>query len=73
MLKNVAFDSAATALALWEEAKGSGVSDKTEATPSTTYNYNTASNRVLTSIVFPFPGGPNKSKPRAGDLRPVKS
>uniref|UniRef100_A0A3B4H981 Galectin n=1 Tax=Pundamilia nyererei TaxID=303518 RepID=A0A3B4H981_9CICH len=23
-------------------------------------------------MVFPFPGGPNKSKPRAGALRPVK-
>lgn len=30
-------------------------------------------NTSLTSIVFPLPGGPNKSKPRAGALRPVKS
>lgn len=27
----------------------------------------------LTNIVFPFPGGPNKSRPRAGALKPVKS
>ena len=27
----------------------------------------------LTNIVFPFPGGPNNKRPRAGALRPVKS
>ena len=27
----------------------------------------------LTNIVFPFPGGPNSNKPRAGALRPVNS
>ena len=27
----------------------------------------------FTNIVLPFPGGPNKSRPRAGALKPVKS
>ena len=27
---------------------------------------------IPTSIVFPLPGGPNNSRPLAGDLRPVK-
>ena len=28
---------------------------------------------LLTSMVFPFPGGPNNKRPLAGDLRPVNS
>lgn len=28
---------------------------------------------VLTSIVFPLPGGPNNSNPRAGALSPVNN
>ena len=28
---------------------------------------------LLTSMVFPFPGGPNSRRPLAGDLKPVNS
>lgn len=65
MLKNVALDSAATALA-WQ--------DEVKACDSTEHRADTInSNMHITSMVLPFPGGPNKSKPRAGALKPVKS
>lgn len=81
MLKKVAFDSAATALALWEEAQTvigwiiqkPGYHQQYAKFEAETDTNNSEWWKKLTSMVFPFPGGPNKSKPRAGALKPVKS
>lgn len=85
MLKNVALDSAATALALREEVK----TVIQPIIPEQDYQQLHANSKAqfelcnhvcrvgektsLTSMVFPLPGGPNRSRPRAGALRPVKS